>query len=115
MRKIRILDFVIVAALMAAGIYLIFKNSLKKGNTVVVKAGENEYEYSAKADGIYKVHGLLGITTFEIKDRKVRIIDSPCQNKNCVNQGWHSPLVCLPNEVIITIEDQGEDYDAIAE
>ena len=54
----------------------------------------------------------------------MRIIDSPCPNKTCVAQGWHNPLVCLPNKVMITIEsdggagavvEQGGEFDAISE
>ncbi len=114
MKKLRPLDFVLIIAIAGLGIFLTIKNISRKGSRVSVKADGKLYEYSAKKDGIYKVGGALGITTFEIKDGRVRIIDSPCPNKNCVNQGWHSPLVCLPNNVIITLENQG-DFDAVSE
>ncbi len=113
MKKLRPLDYILILAIVALGIFLTIKSFSQKGSRVSVKADGKLYEYSAKADGIYKVGGALGITTFEIKNGRVRIIDSPCPNKNCVNQGWHSPLVCLPNNVIITLEDQG-DFDAIS-
>lgn len=114
MKKLRLLDFIFAITITSLGIFLTVKSFSQKGSVVKVNADEKHYEYSAKQDGIYKVGGPLGITTFEIKDGKVRIIDSPCPNKTCVNQGWHSPLVCLPNNVIITIEKEGE-FDAIAE
>ena len=114
MKKTKPLDFIFVIAITALGIFLTVKSFSQKGSLVKVNADGKHYEYSAKQDGIYKVGGPLGITTFEIKDGRVRIIDSPCPNKTCVNQGWHSPLVCLPNNVIITLEDEGE-FDAIAE
>ena len=65
-----------------------------------------KYEYSAELDGTYTVAGELGETTFEIKDGRVRITDSPCPNKTCISQGWHNPLVCLPNKVMITVEGE---------
>ena len=114
MKKLRPLDLFFAIAITTLGIFLTVKSFSQKGSVVKVNADEKHYEYSAKQDGIYKVGGPLGITTFEIKDGKVRIIDSPCPNKTCVNQGWHSPLVCLPNNVIITLEEEGE-FDAIAE
>lgn len=114
MKKLRPLDFIFAIAITALGIFLTVKSFSQKGSLVKVNADGRHYEYSAKQDGIYKVGGPLGITTFEIKNGKVRIIDSPCPNKTCINQGWHSPLVCLPNNVIITLEDEGE-FDAIAE
>jgi len=114
MKKLRLLDFIFAIAITTLGIFLTVKSFSQKGSVVKVNADGRHYEYSSKQDGIYKVGGPLGITTFEIKNGKVRIIDSPCPNKTCVNQGWHSPLVCLPNNVIITLEEEGE-FDAIAE
>ena len=114
MKKLRPLDYIFTFAVLTLGIFLTIKNLSQKGSVVKVNAAGNLYEYSAKQDGIYKVGGALGITTFEIKNGRVRIIDSPCPNKTCINQGWHSPLVCLPNNVIITLEDEGE-FDAFSE
>ena len=114
MKKLRPLDYIFTFAVLTLGIFLTIKKLSQKGSVVKVNAAGNWYEYSAKQDGIYKVGGALGITTFEIKNGRVRIIDSPCPNKTCINQGWHSPLVCLPNNVIITLEDEGE-FDALSE
>lgn len=114
MKHFKLMDFVIILFLLACGIFLIIKSSSLKGSTVLVKALENEYEYSLKKDGVYKVQGALGITKFQIKKGRVRIIESACPNKTCVNQGWGSPLVCLPNHVIISVEEKGE-FDAISQ
>ena len=114
MKKVRPLDLIFASGIIGLGLFLTVKSFSQKGSVVKVNANGRLYEYSAKQDGIYKVGGPLGITTFEIKDGRARIIDSPCPNKTCVNQGWHSPLVCLPNHVIITLEEEGE-FDAIAE
>ena len=112
--SLRQLDFVFFCLLVAAGVYLTVSSFSKSGAKVRVLANGELYEYSAEADGIYSVEGVLGETTFEIKEGRVHIIDSPCKNKICVNQGWSSPLVCLPNNVTITLEDNG-DYDAISQ
>ena len=114
MKKIRPLDIIIASFTIGVGIFLTIKNLSQKGSSVSVKADGKQYEYTAKKDGIYKVKGAIGITTFEIKDGRVRIIDSPCPNKTCVNQGWHSPLVCLPNNVIISLEEEGV-FDAVSQ
>ena len=100
--------------LVAAGVFLTVSSLSKSGTKVRVLANGEFYEYSAETDGTYSVMGVLGETTFEIKGGKVHIIDSPCKNKICVNQGWSTPLVCLPNNVTITLEDNG-DYDAISQ
>lgn len=114
MKKIRPLDFVIVASIIISAIFSIKKSTTINGSRVLAQADGDSYEFSLDKDGIYKVEGPLGFTTFEIKDKKVRIIDSPCPNKTCVDQGWTSPIVCLPNKVIITIQDYGE-FDAVSE
>ncbi len=115
--SLRPLDFVFFALLLSAGLFLTIKSISKTGAKVVVMANGELYEYSAENDGTYSVEGLIGETTFEIKQGKVHIIDSPCKNKICINQGWSSPLVCMPNNVTIVLEDNGEngEYDAISE
>lgn len=113
-RKPRVLDFVIVLLLISAGIFLTVRAAGRKSARVIVRTDDGVYEYSANTGGIYAVQGRLGKTFFEISDGKVRITDSPCPNKTCVNQLWRTPLVCLPNNVIITLESDG-DFDAIAE
>ena len=120
LRSAKPFDFLLIILILFLGLFLCLHGVGKKGGLVAVNADGRQYEYSAEKNGIYEVQGVLGKTVFEIKDGKVRIIDSPCQNKICVNQGWHTPLVCLPNNVIITLQNasdmtgQGE-YDAVSE
>jgi len=51
----------------------------------------------------------------EIKDKKIRLIKSTCQNQNCVKQGWTSslPIVCVPNELIIVIKSSRKSKDPV--
>ena len=108
MRKMsfRALDILIIILVAVAGIFLTVRGLGQKGSRVLVNAAGVKYEYSAELDGTYSVPGELGPTTFEIKDGRVRITDSPCPNKTCISQGWHNPLVCLPNKVMITVEGE---------
>ena len=114
MSRLRPLDFVLFISLFSISIFLIKKGFSQKGNIILVNANNRHYEYSLEKEGIYEVEGLLGKTVFEIKNKKVRIIDSPCPGKNCIKQGHSNPLVCLPNKVIITLENYGE-FDALSE
>lgn len=102
----RALDILIIILVAVAGIFLTVRGLGQKGSRVLVNAAGVKYEYSAELDGTYSVPGELGPTTFEIKDGRVRITDSPCPNKTCISQGWHNPLVCLPNKVMITVEGE---------
>ena len=99
-------DILIIILIAGAGIFLTVRGLRQKGSRVVVNAAGVKYEYSASQNGTYTVDGELGPTTCEIKDGRVRIIDSPCPNKTCISQGWHNPLVCLPNKVMISVEGE---------
>ena len=108
MRKpgIKPLDILIIFLVLAGGVFFTVRGLGQKGSRIVVNAAGVKYEYSASQNGTYTVDGELGPTTFEIKDGRVRIIDSPCPSKTCISQGWHNPLVCLPNKVMISVEGE---------
>ena len=112
MKKLVPLDFVIIFIVLGIGIFMSVRQASLTVAKVRVRTEDSEYEYSAKIDGIHEIKGSLGTTTFEIRGGKIRIIDSPCPNKICVHQGWDSPLVCLPNNVIIMLEEGEEEFDA---
>ena len=104
--KLLPIDILIIFLIAVAGIFLTVRGLGQKGSRVLVNAAGVKYEYSVSQNGTYTVAGELGPTTFEIKDGRVRITDSPCPNKTCISQGWHNPLVCLPNKVMITVENE---------
>lgn len=114
MKALKFGDFIVFFLITALSIFSITKAFTKKGTLVHVSAAGNEYSFSLEKDGQYDIEGSNGPTKIEIKEGRVRIIDSACPNKTCVKQGWGSTIVCLPNDVIITVESEGG-YDAIAE
>lgn len=114
MKNIRAFDFVILACVAVFATYCLRTSMNFKGDKIQVKAGDNLYEFSLAQDGIHEVEGPLGKTLIEIKDGRAHIVDSPCAKKTCVKQGFSNPLVCLPNKVIVTVEES-EGFDAIAE
>lgn len=120
MNKILPLDIVALVLVLGFAIFITKKTSSRTGNKIVAVANKIRYEYSATKNGVYSVQGPLGATTFEVKNGKIRITDSPCPEKKCVAQGWGSPLVCLPNNVIITLENEDTstktgEFDAISQ
>lgn len=62
------------------------------------------------------VDGSLGHSHIEVKDGKVRMLDSPCPLKLCVKTGYidgsNDMIVCLPNRVIVNIKGE-EKLDGI--
>lgn len=116
MKKIYPLDIAVLVLILVLAVFLTRKNFSRSGSRIVATANKNRYEYSAEKNGIYEIQGSLGITTFEAKNGKIRIIDSPCPEKKCVAQGWSSPLICLPNNVIITLENSSNgEFDAVSQ
>lgn len=53
--------------------------------------------------------------TIEVKNGKVRVKESDCQQKICVKHGWikfdNDVIVCIPNKTIIYVSHRGDmDY-----
>lgn len=115
MKKLCPLDFAVFFSVLVCALILSFRSVSAGGDTVCVQAENASYKYSLKEDGIYEIPGPLGNTVVEIRGGKVRISDSPCPEKTCVSQGWHTPAVCLPNKIIVTVEGNSGGFDAISE
>lgn len=113
--KIRFGDFIILALIIGSAFFLIFNRKGAKDGLVKIQTETSSYIYSLSDDGIYSVPGPIGQTSIEIRNSKVRIIDSPCPNKTCVAQNWGTMLICLPNKIFVTIENEQEEIDAFAE
>jgi hypothetical protein len=78
------------------------------------------YSLSLDEDRVVPVAGPLGNSYVEVKDGRVRMKDSPCPLKVCVQQGWtdRGSITCLPNKVVVSVtgnDSHGHDteYDAI--
>ena len=74
--------------------------------------GQDKYKYNLNDNRIIELdkdnyHTLLGDMTIEIKDGKVRVSKEESPKNYCSKQGWVSsvatPIVCLPNAVVVTI------------
>lgn len=69
----------------------------------------------------FDVTGESGITdTVEVAPGRIRVKAADCPDQVCVHQGWigtsAAPIVCLPNKLVIQIEDgpgDGPDVDAV--
>jgi len=105
--------FLLLLSVSLAGIFFI-KDIIPQSRSVLVEVnGKPVYILPLDKNRILSVEGPEGNTFIEIKDRKVRITDSPCRNKLCVKQGWinSGSIVCLPNRVVVTIGDKDRQKD----
>ncbi len=109
--------FVVLILLSLSGLFLV-KGLALSGNTASIEVnGKLLYRLSLDEDRTVEVNGPVGVTRVEVKQGKVRIVDSPCPNKLCVRQGWieRGAIICLPNRVVVTIGGGGmRGVDAIS-
>ena len=82
-------------------------------DTVLVRVdGKEVFQAPLSDDRRLSVDGPLGKTEIEIKDGRVRVVDSPCRRKTCVHAGWidkaYQTIVCMPNRVVIRLTGGGD-------
>ena len=95
---------------------ILLKMALPESLTVKIEVdGKPVYLLPVDKDRIVSVEGPEGRTTVEIKERKVRINESPCRNKLCISEGWirSGVIVCLPNRVIVTVGNHAEKHKIV--
>ncbi len=117
----RPLDWVvllIITSVCLASLFAARASTARASDTVTVEVeGRAVYRLSLLKDSEVDVKGPLGITHVVIKNRRIRVTDSPCPEKICVRQGWinRGAIVCVPNRVVITIGTDKKDgsLDAI--
>ncbi len=120
---LKIFDIVFVLIFLIV-IFLSFFNLFRKKSEKVaelfVQTPSEKFVYSLSKDGIYNFKGLLGESSVQIENGKAKFIDSPCENKNCIQSGeinangqW---AACLPNGIFINIEGKSKEnsFDAIS-
>ena len=110
--------FLIIGLIVLALLGLVIVRYVASGSdTVVVKVdGAEVIRTSLSHDRRFSVEGPLGKTEIEIKDKRVRVVDSPCSRKICIQTGWiHKPyqtIICAPNRVVIRLLG-GKDSDKL--
>lgn len=105
--------FIAAAILLAAAGFLLFADS---GSSLIrIVTEEGDYLYPLNQDRLVTVSGPQGNTVIAIHEGKARIVSSDCPNKICMNSeidSYPGTLVCLPNRVIVTIENSQGAVDA---
>ncbi len=117
-RNDRILIFVLVAAASFYFMRLFFVS--REGKEALVKVGSSPPQrVSLEINNKIDIEGERGRVIIEVKEGRVRVIESTCFQKICVNTGWiNKPdqnIVCLPNKVLVTIEGKrSPEIDAVS-
>ncbi|ERK32425.1 NusG domain II-containing protein [Clostridium intestinale] len=122
--ELKILDKVIIVALLILsflplGIFMIVKED-RKNTDIVIKIDnkvEKKVPLNKSSKSItYQIDFNNNIGYIEVKDGKVRMLEMSkeiCPNAICSDTGWidktYQSIVCLPNNIIATIEGVEED------
>ncbi|NGX16064.1 NusG domain II-containing protein [Wenzhouxiangella sp. XN24] len=83
----------------------------------VITPGDEPRRVALSRDDALEVRGRLGDSRIEIRDGRVRFVDSPCVGRYCVHAGWLSRsgqvAACLPNGVVIEVTGGDREFDAV--
>lgn len=112
MKKKEILMIAILFLVSVA--FIVGKNFIHKddGVKVVIKHQDKVVErFDPSVDAIYHIQGSYGTLDVEVKDGKWHVTNEQCPNHICAKMGWVGiddsiPIVCLPNEVIVQVEEK---------
>ncbi|MEW6087578.1 MAG: NusG domain II-containing protein [bacterium] len=112
------ISLILIVVALILGCYFLFDLSKNIEKFVVVEVdGKTEKNIKLPQNMIFDNHGKDGWLKIEISGRKVRVLDSSCPNKLCVNSGWINKsgesIICLPNRVVIKIVGEEKEFDGI--
>lgn len=122
LKKLKPFDYLIffinIVAIVLFSFFVYGGNS--SPSVVLIESDRDQWVYPLDEDRIEYIRGKLGYTIVEIKNGKVHIADSACQDKLCVQMGWLAKTndwaACLPNGVFVTVQGARDDgIDAISE
>jgi len=111
-RRFRLVAALSVILAVAAGGILAYSSGIfREGPVMLVISAKGQSVVSRPlkqiAEGTIPVEGILGTTIVEVKQGRVHVLSSPCENHICMNTGWISNpgqiIVCLPNEVVVRL------------
>lgn len=122
MNNINKLVICIVLVIIFIAVFIGLRNSFaEKTNTVeIIQDGNIIYtlDLDESEDELIQVDFQGHKNIIQIKDKKISIIEADCPDKICVNMGIlksaFTPIVCLPNHLVIQYVNDDEKIDATA-
>lgn len=68
---------------------------------------------SLNKDGLYTVLGDNGDVVIEVSDNKIRVVEETSKRNLCSKQGYSDIIVCLPNKIVIKVENSLNELDGV--
>lgn len=113
-------DKILIVCIMVLSIGLIYpilKNVPTSSQAIVTVSNKEVLRINLTEDDEYSVDGKLGKVYIKVKDGKIRVTQENSPHHYCSKQGYvsnpNTPIVCLPNETVITIEGQETEEDTV--
>ncbi|MEO5573288.1 MAG: NusG domain II-containing protein [Gammaproteobacteria bacterium] len=120
MPRITVADCAVIALALALlpYLYLTYWGAATQGAQArILRGGEQIALVSLHEHKRLSIEGELGTSELEIKDGKIRFINSPCRNQQCVHSGWVSLggdfIACLPNRISVQVVGREPRFDSI--
>ncbi len=105
---------IIILAIIGISLFQILKPDKVNKILIIRSDGKviKQINLNTSKDTEFVVKSREGHLTVEIKNGKVRVINSTCKDKLCIKEGWISrsgeSIVCLPNRISISITGQND-------
>ena len=112
-------DVVVVlsAGLMIIGSAFLFWTNGEGKMAVVYTDGVEFHRLELDQDTIIEATGPLGPSLIHVHDGKIWIEEAPCPHQLCRKMGKVGRrggiIVCVPNRILIKIEGESDDWDAV--
>lgn len=95
--------------------YLFFAAS---GREVTITTPSTVLRFELGADRTFLAEGPIGLTKIVIEGGTVRVADSPCRDRICVQMGEKKrageQIICLPNRVVVEVVGNELEFDAVS-
>ena len=114
--------FIMIVAICACLLYVplvwsAYRDAGRDKEVVVSYKDREILRKSLALNDVYTVKGTLGDVQVEVKDKRVRVEKENSPYHLCSIQGWvedaNRPIVCLPNNIVVQIEANDADEDAV--
>lgn len=113
-------DKILIACIMALSLLLmvpLFFSDTEPSVAVVSVRGKEVMRLDLSRDGEYTVQGSNGAVHIRVENGAVAVSQENSLHHYCSLQGYvnspNTPIVCLPNETVITIEGEKEGEDTV--
>lgn len=114
------IDILIAVSIVLFGLYWLMMrdfNDATDKTVVIYKDDDVIWTLPMQKDRIIQLEPFGVSMVVEIRDQKVRVLSSSCQQQICVRKGWtgqvHNPIICIPNKITIDVTGADPGYDAI--